>query len=40
MRWRNGKIVGMIKMKTGIIRIRDATAIDEPRRVSFSAWWP
>ena len=40
MRWRNGKIFGMMIMKVGIIMISDIVAMAEPRRVSLRAWWP
>ncbi len=40
MRWRNGKIVGMKVMKVGMIKIREMTAMVEPRSVSLSAWCP
>ena len=40
MRSRNGKIFGMTRMKVGMMRIREAVAITEPRSVSFRAWCP
>jgi len=40
MRWRNGKIFGMIRMNVGIIMISDIVAMTEPTSVSFMAWWP
>jgi len=40
MRSRNGNIFGMIRMKSGMIRIRDIVAMAEPINVSFSAWCP
>ena len=33
-------MVGIIQVKSGIIMIRDAIAMVEPRRVSLTAWWP
>ncbi len=40
MRWRNGKIFGMMRMKVGMMRISEAVAMIEPRRVSLTAWCP
>jgi len=40
MRWRNGKIFGMMIMKAGIMKNREVVAMTEPTRVSFRAWWP
>ena len=40
MRWRNGKIFGIMRMKVGIMRNSEAVAITEPTSVSFMAWWP
>ena len=35
-----GYIFGMVKIKTGMMIIKVRTAMVEPRRVSFRAWWP
>jgi len=40
MRSRKGKIFGIMRMKVGMMRIREAVAIAEPRSVSFRAWCP
>ena len=40
MRWRKGKIFGMMRMNAGIIRNREAVAIVEPNIVSLTAWCP
>jgi len=40
MRWRNGKIFGMMIMNVGMIRIREMVAIAEPTSVSLRAWCP
>ena len=40
IRWRKGNIFGMIMKNMGIIMMRENIAIVEPRRVSFTAWWP
>lgn len=38
--WRSGYIFGMIRMKIGMIRIREIIAMVEPKTVSFRASWP
>ena len=40
IRWRSGKIIGMMIMKVGIMMISDAVAMADPSRVSLRAWWP